>query len=59
MASLLAWTLDLNDPRAAGFFIDVADARARQGQDVEAAELYARALVHAPGHPRAPIVGRT
>lgn len=53
VASLLAWTLDLNDPAAAGFFIDVADARARQGQDVEAAELYARALVHAPGHPRA------
>ncbi len=50
---LLAWTLDLDDPAAAGFFVDVADKRATQGKDVEAAELYARALIHAPGHPRA------
>ncbi|AWN48945.1 hypothetical protein DK419_23460 [Methylobacterium terrae] len=49
---LLDWTLDLDDPALAGFFVEVADACARQGRSVEAAELYARALIHVPDHPR-------
>lgn len=49
----LAWILDLSDPASAGFIVDMADASAMQGKNIEAAELYARALFHAPEHPRA------
>ncbi|GJD64812.1 glycosyltransferase [Methylobacterium frigidaeris] len=52
MRDLLEWKRDLDDPEVAGFFIDAADALATQGRSVEAAELYARALRHAPTHPR-------
>ncbi len=57
--NLLAWALDLNDPSVAGFIVDVADARAIEGKNVEAAELYARALVYAPGHPPPSTIGLT
>ncbi|MFH6785860.1 glycosyltransferase [Methylobacterium sp. MA0201] len=53
VTDLLEWTLDLADPAVAPLFLDVADARAVEGRSAEAAELYARALIHAPGHPRA------
>ncbi|KMO44698.1 hypothetical protein VQ03_01635 [Methylobacterium tarhaniae] len=53
LEDLIEWAFDLSDPAAAGFFVGVADTRASEGKSVEAAELYARVLVHAPGHPRA------
>ncbi|TNC15279.1 glycosyltransferase [Methylobacterium terricola] len=53
VTDLLDWTLDLADPAAAELFLDVADERAVEGRNAEAAELYARALVRVPGHPRA------
>ncbi|KMO27078.1 glycosyltransferase [Methylobacterium aquaticum] len=50
---LIEWRWDLNEPAAASFFAEVADARALQGKDVEAAELYARSLIHHPEQSRA------
>ncbi len=52
VTDLLEWKLDVAEPAAAGFFVSVADSRAKQGKNVEAAELYARALGQAPDHPR-------
>lgn len=49
---LLDWTLDLDDPALAGFLVEAGDAYAGQGRSIEAAELYARALIHVPDHPR-------